>query len=74
MASYRFNQIDQSGFTSCKTIGTPEYIVAIRKQARDIGGRVHGYIENVPDVLGCGERSPLERQAKTATVLRDGDV
>ena len=41
----------------------PDYIVAVGKEASDIGGGVGDNAENVPDVFSGGKGSPLESKA-----------
>lgn len=54
-----FDKLTESGFTTDKTLGTTDDIVAVRKQASYVGWRVGSYVEDVPDIFGERERRPL---------------
>lgn len=42
------------------SLGRPDDIIAVRKQAGYISGRASGDVENVPDGRDCGKGGVLE--------------
>lgn len=57
--AYIVDQFTQAGITADQAFGTANHVVTVRQQTSYIGGRVRNHIENVPDILGDGQRGPL---------------
>jgi len=53
--TYILNKLPQSRFATDETLRTADDVVAIGKQACDVGGRFVNHVENVPDVFSKGE-------------------
>lgn len=55
-----FNKLPEPRVAADKAFRAADDVIAIGQEASYIGGRVGDYVEDVPDILGEGERRPLE--------------
>lgn len=72
--TYGFDEFSESGIATYLALWTADHVVSVGKQSGHVGGRVGRHVEDVPDVLGRGELTPLQGDAKRRVVGGDGNV
>ena len=68
------DELAEARFAAHVALWAADDVVAVGEQTGGVGGRVGGYVEDVPDVFCDGEGGPLEGEPEGGVVGRDGKV